>query len=79
MRATFVNTQMEHAQRVSLSEIFEVRNEGFTAEEVLAVLAASCEALSKTSGGVFSPDFVFITLQGRVQVRVFCARAKVAF
>lgn len=63
---------MEHAQRVSLSEIFEVRNEGFTAEEVLAVLAASCEALSKVSGGVFSPDFVFITHQGRVQVRFFC-------
>lgn len=72
--------QAQLQQRVSLGELYELRVEGLSADELLAVLTACCDFLTaalaanggKASGqfgGVFSPDTVFIGRDGDVWVR----------
>jgi hypothetical protein len=58
-------------ERVSLAEIVEVRDAGFNSAELLAIITASCEhLLTKQAGkkGLFSPNLLFITHDGKVQV-----------
>lgn len=62
---------MADDERVSLNEIVEVRDAGFNSAELLAIIYASCEhLLSKPAGkkGLFSPNLIYITHQGRIQV-----------
>ncbi|CAD5206142.1 unnamed protein product [Bursaphelenchus okinawaensis] len=59
--------------RVSLAEIFEVRASGFNSAELLAVLSGATECLlSKKVGikGLFSPETLFITENGKVQIEI---------
>lgn len=58
-------------ERVSLAEVVEVRDAGFNSAELLAIITASCEhLLTKHSGkkGLFTPNLLFITHDGKVQV-----------
>lgn len=63
---------MAEEERVSLAEIVEVRDAGFNSAELLAVIHASCEhLLAKKSNerGLFSPNTMYITNQGKIQVQ----------
>uniref|UniRef100_A0A1I7RLI5 ULP_PROTEASE domain-containing protein n=1 Tax=Bursaphelenchus xylophilus TaxID=6326 RepID=A0A1I7RLI5_BURXY len=59
--------------RVSLAEIFEVRASGFNSAELLAILSGAAETLiAKKTGikGLFSPETLFVTEDGRIEIEI---------
>jgi hypothetical protein len=65
-----VDGQLPQVQRVNLAELLEVRSRGLAAQEILILLATSCEYLIRAGNrrGLFTTEHIFLTSDGRIEV-----------